>query len=167
MTIQHSQDKHDVYGGVARSYQVRDETSRVPFEKTWGHRVLLGLSISMTVAALIVAVACAVGLMGIGSLVGTAVTTTLRYMLYMVGLVASLLTLPPAVVGMVAARKPGAAPVAVGAAVLALVLVAAFFVYALAVLQAALFAAVLYAVVLALIPAIYLVCALKVLRSNR
>lgn len=167
MTLRHTEDKYDTYGGVARSYQGGGEASRMPFEKTWGHRILLGLSISMLVAALVVIVVCAVGLAGMGSLVGAVATATVQYMLYLLGLVASALVVPPAILGIVTARKPQLVLVAVGAAVFALVLVAAFFVYALAVLQAALFAALLYAVLLALVPVIYLVCALKIWRSGR
>lgn len=162
----HHEDKYDSFGGVARAYQQADANKPALGEKTWGHRVLLGLSVSMIVAALVVIAVCAVKLLGIGSLELADAITMFTYAIAYVGLIASALALPPAIIGILVSRKPQLALLGVVAAIVALVLAVCIFAYLFFVAQGTLFVSLLCAVALAVVPVVYLLCSLKIYRSN-
>lgn len=148
---------HEDYGSGS------GENLRV-FEKTWGHRLLMGVSLCMFVAGLVVAIYCGVSLANVYPLADLSLTHAMASAFYTVGLVLGVAMFPPAVLGVYTATHPKTATAAAAMAVLGLVLVVAFVVYALSI-QGQLFSIVLYAVLLAVLPVVYLVSALKIRRS--
>lgn len=149
--------EHEEYGvGTGENLKV--------FEKTWGHRVLMGLSVCMFVGGLIVAIYSGMRLHSIISVMGDNVGYALAFALYCTGLVLGVGVIPPAILGVFTATHPKAANFAVGAAIIALLLVVAFVVYSLFI-GGQIFSTALYAVLLVICPILYLVCALKIKRS--
>ena len=148
---------HEDYGSGS------GENLRV-FEKTWGHRVLMGVSICMFVAGLVVAIYCGVSLGNVYPLADYSLSHAMASAFYTVGLVLGVAMFPPAVLGVYTATHPKAATAAAVMAVLGLVLVGAFVFYALSI-QGQVFSIVLYAALLAVLPAVYLAAALKIRRS--
>ncbi|MGN0073662.1 MAG: hypothetical protein ACI36W_07730 [Coriobacteriales bacterium] len=148
---------HEDYGSGS------GENLRV-FEKTWGHRVLMGVSVCMFVAGLVVAIYCGFSLGNVYPMADYSLTHAMAAAFYTVGLVLGIAMFPPAVLGVYTATHPKTATAAVVMAVVGLLFVAAFVIYAISI-QGQLFSIVLYAVLLAALPVIYLVSALKIRRS--
>ncbi len=155
------------YGQIERNHEDHGKGSgenlRV-FEKTWGHRVLMGVSICMFVAGLVLGIYCAVSLGNVYPLADANLAYAMASAFYTVGLVLAVGMFPPAVLGVYAATHPKAATAAAVMGVIGLVLVGAFVAYAISI-QGQLFSIVLYAVVLAVLPLVYLLSALKIRRS--
>ena len=155
------------YGQIERNheeYGVGTGEGLKVFEKTWGHRVLLGLSACMFVAGAVVAIYCGVRLSSVSALVGENAGYAMAYALYVVGLLLGAGMIPPAILGVFTATHPKTAAAAIAAAVIALLLDAAFVVYAV-VIGGQAFSIAMYAVLLAVIPVIYLACAAKIKAS--
>lgn len=134
------------------------------FEKTWGHRLLMGLSVCMFVAGLVLAIYCGMRIHSISSLLELNAVYQMAYALYCTGLVLGIGMIPPSILGVYTATHPKAALVAIVAAVIALVLVVAFVAYAFT-LGGQVFSIALFALLFAVVPVAYLVCALKIKRS--
>ena len=155
------------FGKIERSHEefgVGTGENLKVFEKTWGHRVLMGLSICMFVGGLIVAIYCGMRLHSITSVMGDNVGYALAFALYCTGLVLGIGVIPPAILGVFTATHPKTVNFAIGASIVALVLVAAFVAYSLFI-GGQLFSTALYALLLVIAPILYLVCALKIKRS--
>ena len=137
------------------------------FEKTWGHRLLAGISAAMLVIAAVLIIYCISQLISVSGLAGIAdFVVTVGYMLYGTGLVAGVLLIPPAIVGIYVAKHPKRVTVAIVLAIVALAMDVAFVVYALTVAASNAATILLYAVLLAIVPVVYLVASLKIRSSN-
>lgn len=144
----------------------RENESLLVFEKTWGHRLLAGLGITMLVVGAVLIVYCAIRLSNFVPLAtGEGGMVTLGLVLYGVGLTGGILIIPPALIALWVSRKPRHALVAIVFAVIALVLVAGFIVYALSVGSPVL-TVLLYALLFAILPALYLAASIKIRRSR-
>lgn len=156
------------YGDIERAHSEygrgQGEDLKV-FEKTWGHRVLMGLSVCMFVGGLILAIYCGMRVTNIASVASESANLALAFALYTVGLVAGIVVIPPAILGVYTATHPKYIMASVVAGIIGLLCVAAFAVYA-AIMGGQAFSIVLYCVVMVLAPALYLVCALKI-KSSR
>ena len=136
------------------------------FEKTWGHRLLAGVGVAMLVVALVLIIYCALQLGKVSGLSGIAdYLVTFGYLLYGFGLAAGIAVVPPAIVGIYVAKHPKRAGIAVAFAVVGLVLVGCFVVYAVVVGVTNLVSVFLYALLFAVLPVLYLIAALKIGRS--
>ena len=157
------------YGKIEREHSRYGDTDARPlkvFEKTWGHRLLMGLSICMFVAALVLIIYCGMRLANLSGVGVDDTVLTFGMMLYSIGLVGGIAIVPPAVLGVVVASHPNLNIAAIVAAIIALVLVAAFVIYAV-VLGGQVFSVVLYTVLLAILPIVYLIAAIKIRGSNK
>ena len=67
------QDREDVRRLARTLTDDRQDPDLLVFEKTWGHRLLAGLSVGMLVAALVFVVFCAWNLYGLASSLGVPV----------------------------------------------------------------------------------------------
>lgn len=149
--------EHEEYGvGTGENLKV--------FEKTWGHRVLMGLSVCMFVAGLVLAIYCGMRLHSISSVMGQNAGYAMAYALYLTGLVLGAAMVPPSILGVFTATHPKAANFAVAAAIVAFVIIIVFAVYS-AFIGGHPFSIALYVVLLAIAPVLYLVCALKIKRG--
>lgn len=143
----------------------RENPNLLAFEKTWGHRLLAGLGVTMIVIAIVLAAFCIVQIIRIADV--AALSPLFSAFLYMfIGLlVASLALVPPACIAIYVAKHPQRVFVAIGMAILALVLVAGIFVCLVVTDPGAWIQAMLYSLLLAILPVIYLIAALKIKRS--
>lgn len=144
----------------------RDNPDLLAFEKTWGHRVLAGLGVAMLVIAILLVAYSAVQLVRIYDI--SFIAPELGAMgMWMYGscLVGGIALVPPAIIGIYVAKHPTKVMVAIVAAIVALALVVAFFLYAVMTTPQFPVAAVLYSLLLAVLPVVYLVSALKIKRS--
>ena len=132
--------------------------------RTWGHVMLLVLSIAMLIASLIVSIACAVKLNELVSLVGFETGVTYAAF-FIMGLFIAPPVIVPSVVGIVVALKPQGNIVAIVFAIVGLVLVVSACVYLLVSGTATVFATACFAIFFAIPPVIYLVAACKIRRS--
>lgn len=145
----------------------RDNPDLLIFEKTWGHRLLAGVSAVMLVIAAVLIIYCISQLISVSDLTGIAdFVVTVGYMLYGTGLVAGVLLVPPAIVGIYVAKHPRRVVAAIVLAVIALVLDIAFVVYAFSMAAGNATTILLYALLLAIVPVVYLIAALKIRSSN-
>lgn len=136
------------------------------FEKTWGHRVLAGISVAMIAIAVILIAFCIVQIVRISDVLDVLPLAAFNMYLYVGGLIAGIVLIPPACIGIYVAKHPKKAMLAIAIAIVALVLVVLFFCYAMSVTPAFLVTAILYSALLAIIPIIYLIAALKIKRSS-
>lgn len=144
----------------------RQNPDLLVFEKTWGHRLLAGVSIAMLVAAFVFVVYCGWQLVELSNALGSQdMSHTFGFVLYTTGFILGVMLVPPAILGIHVAKHPKLALVAVVAAVIALLLLAAFTVYALSLPNVQAFSVLLYVGAGAILPVVYLVAALKVKRS--
>lgn len=161
-------ETYKAYGEVERGHSEygcgTGEDLKV-FEKSWGHRVLMGLSVCMFVGGLILAIYCGMRVANISSIASLNANLALAYVLYVVGLVAGIVVIPPAILGVYVATHPKVVVASVVAGIVGLLCVLAFAVYS-AAMGATLFSIVLYCVAMALAPALYLVSALKIKSLN-
>lgn len=145
----------------------RDNPDLLIFEKTWGHRLLAGICAAMLVIAAVLIVYCISQLISVSDLTGIAdFVVTVGYMLYGTGLVAGIVLVPPALVGIYVAKHPKYVTVAIVLAIIALALDVAFVIYAFAVVASNAPTILLYALLLAIVPVVYLVASLKIRSSN-
>ncbi len=141
----------------------RGNADLLVFERSWGHRLLAGVGFAMLVVGLILCIYCAVQLFNLSSWAGDVESImTLGYVMYGVGLVAGIVIIPPALVGIYVAKHPEYSGVSIGLAIFGLVLVGAFVVYALAIGTSNVISVVLYALLFAVLPVLYLVASLKI-----
>lgn len=131
------------------------------FEKTWGHRVLMGLSVCMFAAGIVLAIYCGLRIGSVKELVELSVNFQLAYAFYCTGLVLGIGMIPPAILGVYAATHPKFAIAAMVAAVVALVLIVAFVVYAISI-GGQVFSIVMFSVLFAIVPVLYLASAAKI-----
>lgn len=161
-------ETYKAYGEVERGHSEygrgTGEDLKV-FEKSWGHRVLMGLSVCMFVGGLILAIYCGMRVANIASIASVNANLALAYALYVVGLVAGIVVIPPAILGVYVATHPKLAIAAIVAGVVGLLCVLVFAIYSAAV-GGQPFSIVLYCVVMALAPLIYLLSALKIKSSG-
>lgn len=144
----------------------RDNPDLLTFEKTWGHRVLAGLGVTMIVIAIILIAFCIIQLIRVADVAALVPDIGMLGMyLYGTALVCGIALIPPAIIAIYAAKHPSKVMIAVVMAIIALALVVAFLGYALAVTPQYVVTALLYALALAILPVIYLVAALKIKRS--
>lgn len=158
----------DEFGGIERNHSEYGEgtgENLKVFEKTWGHRVLMGLSICMFVGGLILAIYCGMRVSSIASVASENASLALAFALYAVGLAAGVLVIPPAILGVFTATHPKCIVASVAAGVIGLLCVVAFIIYA-AVEGGQAFSITLYAVVMAIAPLLYLVSSIKVMKSK-
>ncbi len=156
------------YGKVEREheeYGVGPGENLKVFEKTWGHRLLMGLSVCMFVAGLVLAIYCGVRLHSIQEVLTQNIAYSYAYAFYLAGLVIGVAIIPPSILGVFVATHPKAALAAVVAAVLALVIIIVFVAYSASIGGQA-FSIALYAVLFAIVPVVYLACSLKIKRSQ-
>lgn len=138
------------------------------YEKTWGHRLLAGVSIAMFVIAIVLIIYCAGQLSSVSALAGVAdYIVTIGFVLYGMGLMAGVVIIPPAVLGVFVSKHPKHASLAIVAAGIAFALDIMFVAYALATQAGAVTTVLLYALLLAFVPAVYCVAACKVRASYR
>ena len=90
-----------------------------------------------------------------------------QFTLWVVGVVVGILTIPPALAGIYVAKHPKHALVAVAFAIVALLFVVAFFVYAVVLAAGTVVAALMWTLLFAFFPVLYLIAAIKVARSNK
>lgn len=138
------------------------------FEKTWGHRMLAGVSIAILVSAVVIIVYFLVRLssiIGIMDIAGSVLAV--QFTLWVVGVVVGILTIPPALAGIYVAKHPKHALVAVAFAIVALLFVVAFFVYAVVLAAGTVVAALMWTLLFAFFPVLYLIAAIKVALSNK
>ena len=157
----------DEYGAIERGHENhgtgQGENLKV-FEKTWGHRLLMGLSICMFVGGVILTIYCGMRLYGVSALVEGNSGYAIAFAIYLTGLIMGIAVIIPAIFGVFAASHPRFATAAIAAAILALAIDIAFVVYA-ATIGGQAFSIALYAVLLAIAPVLYLVAAAKIKRS--
>lgn len=145
----------------------RQDSDLLAFERTWGHRMLAGVCIGMLVSALVLIVYCGYRLVSLAAVLGTAgLFATAIPVLYITVIVLSVLVVPPAIAGIVVAKRPRWALVAVIAPFAAFALLVAFAVYGLGVAAAQPFSIALYICIGAVFPVLYLIAALKVFFSR-
>lgn len=136
------------------------------FEKTWGHRMLAGVSVAMLIAAFVFAVYCGWRLIELANTLGSqSMSVTFGFVLYTTGFILGVLLVPPAILGIHVAKHPKLAVAAIVAAVFALLLLAGFVAYALTLPNVQAFSVLLYACVGAILPILYLLAAIKIKRS--
>lgn len=131
------------------------------FEKTWGHRVLMGLSVCMFAAGIVLAIYCGLRIGSISDYVQLSVNFQLAYAFYCAGLAIGLGMIPPAILGVYTATHPKMAIVAIIAAVIALALIIAFVVYAVSI-GGQIFSIAMFSVLFAIMPVLYLASAVKI-----
>jgi hypothetical protein len=149
--------EHEEYGvGPGENLKV--------FEKTWGHRLLMGLSVCMFVAGLVLAIYCGMRVHSIQELLSQNIAYSYAFAFYAAGLVIGAAIIPPAILGVFVATHPKTALAAVVAAVIALLIVVAFAIYSASIGGQA-FSIALYTMLFAIVPVVYLICALKIKRS--
>ena len=85
--------------------------------------------------------------------------------LYGTALVCGIALVPPAIIAIYVAKHPARVTLAIVMAIIALALVVAFFGYAMVVTPQYVVTALLYALALAILPAVYLIAALRIKRS--
>lgn len=157
------------YGAVERNHtdygKGTGEGLKV-FESTWGHRLLLGISVCMFVGGLILAIYCGMRLASLASAdLSTNIGVLVAYWLYVIGLIGGVAVIPPAILGVYAATHPKKIMAAVVAGVIGLVIVAGICIYFI-VYGGSLFSIILYTLALAIAPLLYLLSALKVKKAS-
>lgn len=150
----------------------RDDPDLFIFEKTWGHRLLAGCGFALFVVAGILIIYCALQIPSVMNFADTMgeygqTIVTLGYVLYVTGIVAGVLVIPPAILAVYVATHPKRAPWAIGASLVAIVLVLLYVVYALSVGAAPVLNIALFSGLFALMPLVYLLASVKVFRSTR
>lgn len=143
----------------------RKDADLLVFERTWGHRLLAGVCVAMLVAAFVFVAYCAYGLFSLSALGLENMKQTYGFSLYTVGIVAGLLLVPPAVLGIYVAKHPRHALAAVIAALVALVVLVGVAVYGAMLPNINILPLLLYLGAASVFPIIYLIAALKVKRS--
>lgn len=161
------------YGTTARSYKdgkhTKTKESIVEFEKTWGHRLLMGISIGMLVIAVLVVLYCALALgkvLGNGGLDATDFLSTVATALYVTGIVLFALMIPPAIIGIIVSKHPRLVILAYVFAALAILMLIVALIYILATQEFTLFALFVYIVLPLVLPVLYLVSSIKIGKSN-
>lgn len=155
------------YGKVEREheeYGVGPGENLKVFEKTWGHRLLMGLSVCMFAAGIVLLIYCGMRLHSIQEVMSSNAAYSYAYAFYLAGIVLGVAIIPPSILGVFTATHPKAAVAAIAAAIIALLLVLVFVVYS-ASIGGQVFSIVLYALLFGVVPVAYLVCALKIKRS--
>ncbi|MGI6031834.1 MAG: hypothetical protein ACOX69_00210 [Coriobacteriales bacterium] len=136
------------------------------FEKTWGHRMLAGVSVAILVCVALVIVYCALQIGKVSALSGVADQLMyLGYFFYGLLIGLSVASIVPGVVGIYVAKHPKRAMVAIVFAIIALVLDVLFIAYAVASGVTNYVSLALYALLFAILPVLYLIAAVKVKRS--
>ena len=144
----------------------RDNPDLLAFEKTWGHRVLAGLGVAMIVIALVLIAFCIVQLIRVADVAALVPDIgILGLYLYGTALVCGIALVPPAIIAIYVAKHPARVTLAIVMAIIALALVVAFFGSAMVVTPQYVVTALLYALALAILPAVYLIAALRIKRS--
>ena len=160
------QDREDVRRLARTLTDDRQDPDLLVFEKTWGHRLLAGLSVGMLVAALVFVVFCAWNLYGLASSLGVqGMHATFGFVLYTAGIAAGVVVIPPALLGVYVAKHPQAVLAAIVAPLVAFALLVGFVLYASTVPGAQLFSVALFTGVGAVFPLLYLVAAVQIRRS--
>lgn len=144
----------------------RENPELLTFEKTWGHRLLAGLGITMLVISILMIAYCIIQIVNVYEIVEVLPMYSLVMYLYVIALIGGVLLIPPACVGIYVAKHPRKAMIAVVMAILALVFIVLFFAYGVATSSDAWVTVLLYSLLLALLPVVYLIAALKVKRSS-
>lgn len=145
----------------------RPNPNLLVFEKTWGHRLLAGLGVAMVVIAAILVVYSIIQLFKLSDVMAIAPDVgTLGVFLYGTWLVAGIVIIAPAVVGIYVAKHPDKVNAALVMAALGIAAAFAFFAYAVISAPQFLLQAVLYTALLAVLPIVYLVAALKIKRAQ-
>lgn len=152
------------FGGVERNHSEygkgSGENLKV-FEKTWGHRLLMGLCVCMFVGGLTLAIYCGMRYNNLSITSQDDAMLLIAYVLYRVGFVAGALVIPPAILGVFVATHPRFVVASIIAGVVGLLCVGAFIVYA-ASTGGQPFSIALYGVASALAPLLYLASSLKI-----
>lgn len=143
----------------------RENPDLLTFEKTWGHRLLAGLGVAMIVIAIVLVAFCIVQIIRVWDVVEILPMYSMLLYMYIGVLVASLALVPPACIAIYVAKHPERVYVAIGMAILALVLVVGIFICLVLTVPEAWIQAMLYSLLLAILPIIYLIAALKIKRS--
>lgn len=143
----------------------RENPNLLTFEKTWGHRLLAGLGVTMIVIAVVLAAYCIVQIVRVADVAAISQLFSAILYVYIGVLVASLALIPPACIAIYVAKHPQRVFVAIGLAILALVLVVGIFICLVVTAPEAWIQAMLYSLLLAILPVIYLIAALKIKRS--
>ncbi len=139
------------------------------FESNWGHRLLLGISILLAVASLLILVYCIIQYFSAATVDIDGVTydaASIYRPLYTLGIVGGILGLPPAAVGIYISRRPKHGIIAFGAAVIAIAIVVAVAVIALFMLGASVFMTLQICIGLIILPVAYLVASIKIVLSS-
>lgn len=145
----------------------RNNPDLLTFEKTWGHRLLAGIGVTMIVIAVILVAFCAIQLARIADVIAFLPLGSFALFMYGAGIIGGIALVVPAVIAIYVAKHPSKVMVAIVAGIIALVLVAAFFVYAVITVPQGVVAAILYSLLFAVLPVIYLIAAFKIKRSMK
>ena len=159
------------YGYVANKYIKSDDenyTLKV-FEKTWGHRVLIGISVCMLALAFLIALFCVLCLLGV---FGLNRNETLPYIvhraanvLYTMGIVGAILMTIPALFGIYVTKYPAKNMISIVLGILGILGVFLFIFWACVLHNSSWFSISMYSLVMLIFPVIYLIAALKVRRA--
>ena len=161
------------YGAIANKYKSGKHSiakeSIVEFEKTWGHRLLMGISILMLVLAVIVVLYCSLALakiLGNGGLDTTEFLSMVATTIYVFGIIAFALMIPPAIFGIVVSKHPKLVVVAYVFSGIAILLLVALLIYIIATHGLTLFAFFAFFILPLVLPVLYLVSSIKIGKSN-
>lgn len=135
------------------------------FEKTWGHRLLAGVSVSMLAIGCVIVLLCVMMIMGLLGSGSPGVLGNFIAMLFAIGAVLGFALVPPAILGIHVAKHPQRANIAIAAAAIAFVLIVSYVVFSLTATAWQPFSVGMYALVASALPLVYLVAAIKVKRS--
>lgn len=160
------------YGDIAKSYKngKHSKESLKEFEKTWGHRFLLGICIAMLVIAVLLIVYCFIALAGIAKKYDpetTQVIVSIASAFYTTGIIGAILMIPPAIVGIIVSKHPRRVVFAYIFAGIALLLIILMVIYVIALHSFRPLTLILYAVLFLILPVSYLVAAIKIGKSNK
>ena len=136
------------------------------FEASWGHRMLLGVSIALIVLAIVFIIYCVMRLFSVASqpqdYIITTQLTSFMYFYYGCGILAGVLLLPPAIIGIMVAKSGKHTLLACIAPVVAIFLALCLLGGRLIWGTADVWASIWQAVVMLILPLVYFVAALKV-----
>lgn len=169
-----AETKSSGYGKIAVSYKDGKHSiskeSLVEFEKTWGHRVLMGVSIAMLFLAVLIILYSSLalgGLFGMKDVETTQFLATIASMFYITAIIAAALMIPPAIIGIVVSKHPKNVILAYIFAIIAIALVVLLVIYVVASKEFTFFSLASYAFLLLVLPVIYLVASIKIGKSNK
>lgn len=135
------------------------------FEKTWGHRVLAGIGVTMIVVAFVLVVFCIIQIVRIVDIIDILPIYALRLYMYIAVIIGGVALVPPGCIAIYVAKHPKKVAIAIAAAIVGIALIVLFLAYVLFASPQLIVAALAYSVLFAIIPVIYLVAALKIKRS--